>query len=365
MANPSSLPSSSHHRPPSAFQWPLPPQSELELTIKEILDVYQHDPELLKLVLSAKAEEDKKLAARNTLQVEQARIQQRVMDLDMLRVYHRLPSSMIENGIQQQQQQHATATTTTTTAHPHPPPGAVVYAPLQQQVIARITEAHSPVGAYPHSAHPLCSDYARYPQQPPPPQQQPPTTATSQQQQQQHRAPPQQQSSSTSRLLSKDNLSTTTTTTTTSSPPSKKRPRSSNEKMSHDMVMEALKAKLQRTQQAEAAEKKKRARTLPKPLVTVVKQQQQQQQQQSDSASESPIMPSPRSAKPVLPPIDTSVGRLQASRGPMSSPYIQRLPPFSAAIAQKNNHHHYHPSHSDTTKRRVRSLSPPPFANAH
>lgn len=51
--------SSSHHRPPSAFQWPLPPQSELELTIKEILDVYQHDPELLKLVLSAKAEEDK------------------------------------------------------------------------------------------------------------------------------------------------------------------------------------------------------------------------------------------------------------------------------------------------------------------
>lgn len=59
MANPSSLQSSSHHRLPSAFQWPLPPQSELELTIKEILDVYQHDPELLKLVLSAKAEEDK------------------------------------------------------------------------------------------------------------------------------------------------------------------------------------------------------------------------------------------------------------------------------------------------------------------
>lgn len=59
MANTSSMQSSSHHRPPSAFQWPLPPQSELELTIKEILDVYQHDPELLKLVLSAKAEEDK------------------------------------------------------------------------------------------------------------------------------------------------------------------------------------------------------------------------------------------------------------------------------------------------------------------
>lgn len=264
----------------------------------------------------------------------------------MLRAYHRLPSSIIDNGIQQQQQQHAT--TTSAHPHPHPPPGAVVYAPLQQQVIARITEAHSPVGAYPHSAHPLCSDYARYP---PHPQQQQQSTS------QQQRASTQQ---SSSRLLSKDNSSTTSS----SSPPSKKRPRSSNEKMSHDMVMEALKAKLQRTQQAEAAEKKKRARTLPKPLVTVVKQQQQQQVQ-SDSVSASPIMPSPRSAKPVLPPIDTSVGRLQASRGPMSSPYIQRLPPFSAAIAQKNNHHHYHPSHSDTTKRRVRSLSPPPFANAH
>ncbi|KAI7885805.1 hypothetical protein K492DRAFT_170887 [Lichtheimia hyalospora FSU 10163] len=355
MANPSSLQPSSHHRPPSAFQWPLPPQSELELSIKEILDVYQHDPELLKLVLSAKAEEDKKLAARNTLQVEQARIQQRVMDLDMLRAYHRLPSNTIDNGIQPQQ--HAAITS----AHPHPPPGAVVYAPLQQQVIARITEAHSPVGAYPHSAHPLCSDYARYPPPPPPPPQQQQSTTTTQQQSTtttQQRVPPQQQSSSTPRLLSKENSSTTSS----SSPPSKKRPRSSNEKMSHDMVMEALKAKLQRTQQAEAAEKKKRARTLPKPLVTVVKQQQQQQ---SDSASASPIMPSPRSAKPVLPPIDTSVGRLQASRGPLSSPYIQRLPPFSAAIAHKNNNHRYHPSHSDTTKRRVRSLSPPPFANAH
>ena len=56
MANHSS--SNNSERPPSAFQWPIPSASS-DITIKEILDNYQHDPELLKLVLSAKAEDDK------------------------------------------------------------------------------------------------------------------------------------------------------------------------------------------------------------------------------------------------------------------------------------------------------------------
>ena len=56
--NHSSLNSSSTERPPSAFQWPIPSSSS-DITIKEILDNYQHDPEILKLVLIAKAEEDK------------------------------------------------------------------------------------------------------------------------------------------------------------------------------------------------------------------------------------------------------------------------------------------------------------------
>lgn len=49
-------------RTPSAFQWPSPSQTPLlysDISIKDILDTYQHDVELLKVILLAKAEEDK------------------------------------------------------------------------------------------------------------------------------------------------------------------------------------------------------------------------------------------------------------------------------------------------------------------
>lgn len=49
-------------RDSSAFQWPSPSQVALsysDISIKDILDTYQHDVELLKVILLAKAEEDK------------------------------------------------------------------------------------------------------------------------------------------------------------------------------------------------------------------------------------------------------------------------------------------------------------------
>lgn len=65
--HPNSL--SPHSKPPtSAFQWPIPPSpstlkpvtvSNNDITVKEILDRYNEDPELLKYILTAKSEEDK------------------------------------------------------------------------------------------------------------------------------------------------------------------------------------------------------------------------------------------------------------------------------------------------------------------
>lgn len=56
-------------QPTSAFQWPIPPSpSHLkpvanpnmnDITVKEILERYNEDPELLKYILTAKSEEDK------------------------------------------------------------------------------------------------------------------------------------------------------------------------------------------------------------------------------------------------------------------------------------------------------------------
>jgi hypothetical protein len=46
----------------SAFQWPKPANTDNsmnDLSVKEILDRYHDDPELMKYILSAKSEEDK------------------------------------------------------------------------------------------------------------------------------------------------------------------------------------------------------------------------------------------------------------------------------------------------------------------
>jgi hypothetical protein len=68
--HPDSLSPHGSKGPVSAFQWPIPPSpshtkpgssasSLPDISVKEILDKYQDDPELLKYILSAKSEEDK------------------------------------------------------------------------------------------------------------------------------------------------------------------------------------------------------------------------------------------------------------------------------------------------------------------
>ncbi|KAI7859693.1 hypothetical protein BDC45DRAFT_427348, partial [Circinella umbellata] len=92
-------------------------QTNMDLSLRQILERYKDDFEILKHVLTAKVEEDKKITAQDTLKIEQARIQLRELDLELMREHGQATIRYYDTKQQQQQQQPT---------------------------------------AYPHSAHPLC-----------------------------------------------------------------------------------------------------------------------------------------------------------------------------------------------------------------
>ncbi|KAI8888562.1 hypothetical protein K501DRAFT_240053 [Backusella circina FSU 941] len=271
--HPDSLSPHTSKGPVSAFQWPIPPSSHTkpselpDITVKEILDKYQDDPELLKYILSAKSEEDRKRAAKDTLKAEEARIQLKQMDLDLAR---------------EQTKAH------TRYERPQPPPpmqyGYYSLAPVQQQVLARFQQQQhhpyrpppSPAG-YPHSAHPLC----------------PPTSVDYARLYHRQTSPISPSVTDPKRSLKRNRMSISNDT---------------EDKLSHNKVMEALKAKIQRgggpmsplapPTPREPLEKKKKTST-PTTATT-------------ETAS-------PRSAKPYLPPIDTKLGRVDHEESDNSS----------------------------------------------
>lgn len=252
------------------------------------------------------------------MRAEEARIQLRHMDLELAREQSKA-SSRFERPVYPPgypqpyphavQAMHHQAPVVAHAPHPHQPYPYYSLAPVQQQVLARFQQPPqhapgqqqppaSPSMPYPHSAHPLC----------PPPADEKSFAS---------RLPQFRQTSpSAAAALSEEN---------------KKRSRASisspneveQDKLSHNKVMEALKAKIQRgsggplspltaspirpppssssastsTPSQEHPNKKKKP-ALPRPVVV----------HQVETAS-SPS-PSPRSAKPVLPPIDTSLGRI-------------------------------------------------------
>lgn len=212
-----------------------------------------------------------KKAARDTLKAEEARIQLRHMDLELAREQSKSRTAAPQPPQPQSQ-----------------PPYVYGLAPVQQQVLARFNyppqpppqqqqQQHyrpppSPAIPYPHSAHPLC--------------------------------PP---SSSSDYCLPSSNNE--------ERPPLKRHRFSiSNEaeqqdKLSHNKVMEALKAKIQRGSSNNppsplSTSKDTKKKKLPsRPAVKV------------DAPNQSPSSDSPRSAKPTLPPIDTSLGRIDQPTG--------------------------------------------------
>ncbi|OBZ91291.1 hypothetical protein A0J61_00686 [Choanephora cucurbitarum] len=54
-----------------------------DITVAEILDIYKHDTELLKHILAAKTEEDKRRAAEEIRRAEEARLQSKFIDLQL------------------------------------------------------------------------------------------------------------------------------------------------------------------------------------------------------------------------------------------------------------------------------------------
>ncbi|KAI9480555.1 MAG: hypothetical protein EXX96DRAFT_617541 [Benjaminiella poitrasii] len=389
--HPNSLSPHSKQQPASAFQWPIPPPSPShlkpinnttstnsfvstspnmnEITVREILDRYSSDSELLKYILTAKSEEDKKKAARDTLKAEEARIQIRQMDLDLAReqvkaaarhdrqpqqgppptlsIQQPLPPPPPPSIQQPPSQQPPTLPPPLPSSQPQPYGPYYGLAPVQQQLLARFHyspqygpqgqngqhhyHSHhqpppSPSVPYPHSAHPLC-----------PPQHPNTTTSTT------VNPPPSSSTSSSSSNSGNQNNSPAFAHEDNSH--NKKRTRSSvssiagnnnnsnnntndeqqqqQDRLSHNKVMEALKAKIQRGNGGPPSplsaspttnrqpDKKRKSTTTTTTTVTrpsVVVAQQQSEQRSTISSNTS----SPRTAKPVLPPIDTNLGRIDA-----------------------------------------------------
>jgi hypothetical protein len=199
-----------------------------------------------------------------------------------------------------------------------PPVSHQYYTPVQQQALARITgsadqlnipyQAPSSPVAYPHSAHPLCPDNRRQYLLPTPSQQ--PSTPIS--------------PGDDGRKRSRGSISYN----------------ENEDKLSHNKVMEALKAKIQRTSSSPLATTapstafNKRQRTLPKPTATQV----------PPIVTHHPSTPSPRSAKPILPPIDTSIGRIPTKNLPSHplppplSPIQTSSPPHAAISSIRSSH---------------------------
>ncbi|KAI8997197.1 hypothetical protein BDB01DRAFT_770223 [Pilobolus umbonatus] len=311
---------SSTHSRPSAFEWPVPnsPNNKMisnDISLREILDKFSHDQELLKHALMAKVEEDKKQTAKDTLKTEHARIHLKQLDMELMREQSKIA-----------RYHHST---------PYAP-SFYSLAPIQQQVIARITGSEqnhphpqlppphhhqppiSPI-VYPHSAHPLCPPDNDSNRLNPPrqyhlhPGSTQPTTPISPSGMNDH-----------SEILKKRTRASISYSITTEN----------EDKISHNKVMEALKAKIQRGSSSPLAttpssafrphQDTKRQRTLPKPHIHHVSPI-------ITHHPNTPSTPSPRSGKPVLPPIDTSIGRIPTKlpSHPVStlSPRRSRSPP--------------------------------------
>ncbi|KAF1798085.1 hypothetical protein FB192DRAFT_1289339 [Mucor lusitanicus] len=323
----------------SAFQWPpaaaaAPSPSSSDISVKDIIDKYHlNDKELLKHALIAKSEEDKKLTAQDVLKTEQARLHLRQMDIELIREQSKLAARQpplypvyVSPRHQQQQQPYA----------------YYGLAPVQQQVLARITAPHTSIPhaqqqQQPYYQQPSSKEYGYYNQPPPSPVVYP------------HSAHP---------LCPPDNrLHPSAPRHASEDFKSRKRSHASilqeEDKLSHNKVMEALKAKIQRGSGSPLATTApssafrphgdKRQRTLPKPNTTSEVPPILTHPPQHYHHTPPPSTPSPRSAKPILPPIDTNVGRMPTKHLPSHpppplSPIKTSSPPHAAISSIRSSH---------------------------
>ncbi|KAI7905887.1 uncharacterized protein BX663DRAFT_498015 [Cokeromyces recurvatus] len=248
----------------SIFQWPIPTTTN-DISIKEIIEkYYSTNNELLKHILSAKIEEDRKQAAEDILKIEQARIHSRYLDIELMKERSKLvgqqvpytlvpfPSSSHDN-MNVPVQQPATACITKNTLLSSPTPYSVWYPPLSRSYLLPITSF-------------------------------------------QQLTTPISPNNSTSDTLKKRNHTSISTS------------HEENKTLTHNRVIEALKAKIQRTSSSSTSRQtlqhlNKRQRTLPQPTIKTTCYNEQQPSS----------YPSPCSEKPILPPIDTSLSHIPAT----------------------------------------------------
>lgn len=321
------------------------------------------------------------------MKTEQARLYLRQMDIELIKEQSKLgamqpPLFPVYVSPQQQQQPYAYYS----------------LAPVQQQVLARITGGSSATPAdhhansiphsqqqqhqqqqyyqhqpsreyghynypppspvvYPHSAHPLCPpDNRLNPSIPPAPRHY---------QSQSHLLPTPSSQQPTTPISPGGGGNT--------NDDFKSRKRSiiqEEDKLSHNKVMEALKAKIQRgngsplattaPSSAFRSHADKRQRTLPKPNTTSTSSEvppiltYPHHHHHHHHHTPPPSTPSPRSAKPILPPIDTNVGRMPTKNLPSHPPPplspIKTSSPPHAAISSIRSSHAYNkdtnPNHS-------------------
>ncbi|CAG8609994.1 8610_t:CDS:2, partial [Dentiscutata erythropus] len=85
----------SDHRTQSVFSYPSPatnPPPKTDISLREILDTYRDNNDLLKQILATKAEEDKRRAEEEKYKTEAVRLQCKQVELEMLKEQKKPPT---------------------------------------------------------------------------------------------------------------------------------------------------------------------------------------------------------------------------------------------------------------------------------
>ncbi|CAG8475678.1 5699_t:CDS:2, partial [Scutellospora calospora] len=85
----------SEHRTQSVFSYPSPatnPPPKTDISLREILDTYRDNNDLLKQILATKAEEDKRRAEEEKYKTEAVRLQCKQVELEMLKEQKKPPT---------------------------------------------------------------------------------------------------------------------------------------------------------------------------------------------------------------------------------------------------------------------------------
>ncbi|CAG8492794.1 36206_t:CDS:2 [Racocetra persica] len=85
----------SEHRTQSVYSYPSPatnPSPRTDISLREILDTYRDNNDLLKQILAAKAEEDKRRAEEEKYKTEAVRLQCKQVELEMLKEQKKPPT---------------------------------------------------------------------------------------------------------------------------------------------------------------------------------------------------------------------------------------------------------------------------------